>query len=448
MPFVQNFPFFSIMLPIVCAIVCLGLPAREAHRLTLASAAACTALSCGVLVYTAGSGGAFVYQMGHFPAPFGNELRAGALEALLATVFCAVTLLSVLGGAPDFRHEIPEKKRPLFCVMLGAALAGMLAVIYTNDLFTAYVFIEIITIAACSLIACKPGGRTLAATAGYLIMSLLGSSLLLLAIALLYGVTGHLLMPSLGEAVAALEAAGDYRLPLLVSAGLLTVGLAIKSALFPFHVWLPDAHASATTTASSVLSGLIVKCYPVLMIKLLVRVLGLDHDVARYVTGAMLLLGIPGLLFGSWMAARQRNIKRMLSYASVAQIGFIYTCIGLGGTGGLAAACFHIVAHALAKSMLFSAAGSLSAARDHRKELAALRGTGRRDPVAGAAFLCGALSMIGIPPFSAFFSKLYLAGAGFGTVAGVAAILAAVVVGTVLSVMYYIPAVTCLFATG
>lgn len=145
----------------------------------------------------------------------------------------------------------------LYYVLNDLLLSSLLALVYTNDLFTAYVFVEINTIAACGLIMIRQNGRTIEAAARYMIMSLLGSGLLLMGICMLYDLTGHLLMSNIREQVEILFASGNYRIPLLVTIALMSVGLAIKSALFPFHAWLPDAYGYSTVSSAAILSSLV-----------------------------------------------------------------------------------------------------------------------------------------------------------------------------------------------
>ena len=364
----------------------------------------------------------------------------------MALLFCSVSLFSVLGGLRDIFGDIPQERIIHYFLMQNMLTGAMLAIVYTNDIFTAYVFIDVITIAACSIISIKPGGKTLVATMTYLIMSIIGSSLVLLSIAMLYGVTGHLLLPAIGESVGILAATGEYTVPLFVLIGLLTSGLAIKSALFPFHGWLPDAHASATTAASAVLSGLIIKCYLVLLIKLVCRVFGLETMEFLRIPHILLAFGTAGIAYGAWKAMNQRDVKRMLSYSSISQIGYIAAAIGLNTEAGMAVACLHIAVHAISKAMMFTAAGGLAAVSGGMKDYDSLRGAARRAPLSGAAFILGGLSLIGIPPFPGFISKLYLASASLETPFAVLVIPAVVIFGTVLGAMYYIPAIACILA--
>ena len=448
MQFVQNFPFFSIFLPIVCAIICLPLRERAAKWATLACMAALIALSAVVLLFTVRAGESYIYMMGHFPAPFGNELRVGALEAFMALLFCCVSLLSVAGGLRDLSIDIPVGKTRYFFLMHNMLIGAMLAMVYTNDLFTAYVFIEIITLSACSIVAAKQEGRTLVASLNYLIMSVAGSCLLLLSIVILYSVTGHLLMQNLHASVAMLVATGEYTVPLFVLAGLITAGLSIKSALFPFHSWLPDAHASATTSASSVLSGLIIKCYLLLLIKLEYRVFGLATMELLRIPYLLLVFGTAGIIYGSWKAIRQKDIKRMLSFSSITQVGYISVAISLNTPEGMAAACFHIAVHAIGKAMLFTAAGGLAEVSGNRKDYGSLLGAARRAPLSGAAFILGGLTMVGIPPFPGFASKLYLTLAAIETPFAVPVVVIIVVAGTILGFMFYFPAAVCILSKG
>ena len=186
-------------------------------------------LSLWTLFYTIRTGQAFVYVMGKFPAPWGNEIRAGVLEAFMALFFCIIMLLSLEGGRKKLADEVEEGKTFLYYVLSDLLLSSLLALVYTNDLFTAYVFVEINTIAACGLIMIRQNGRTIKASARYMIMSLLGSGLFLMGLCMLYDLTGHLLMSNIKEQAALIYSSGEYRIPLLIVIALMSVGLAMFS---------------------------------------------------------------------------------------------------------------------------------------------------------------------------------------------------------------------------
>lgn len=446
-PFVENFPFFCVFLSMTAAILLSVIhDGRAAFRLSLAVAGAVAALSAAVLVFVVKGDLVYTYVMGRFGAPFGNELKVGPVEALLTMCFALVMLLSLLGGREGLFHDILPEKQHLYFVMTNLILASLLALTYTNDLFTGYVFIEVSTIAACSLVMAKDTGPNLMATLRYLFLSLMGSGLFLVGVTMLYGVTGHLLMPYVHDVIAGLVRTGDYRLPLAVSIGLITVGLGVKSAMFPFHLWLPDAHGSANTTSSAILSGLVLKGYIVLLMTLYHRVFTLDLVNELHVTDVVLAFGLMGMIFGSLQAMRQTHIKRMLAYSSVAQVGYIFMGVGLGTEAGLVASCLHVLVHAFSKPMLFCCAGRLSNVAGRHKNMANLHGTGYRSPIAGVGFTVGALSMIGIPLLGGFASKLYFANASLLRSDAMLATLLVLGVSTVLNALYYVPAVIAIWS--
>ena len=431
---------------IISAILCLPLGEKAARRVTLACHSSLLFLVLILLRYTLNLDAGFAFTMGHYEAPFGNEIFIGSREVLLALLFIVVSLLAILGGREDLYRDLPRERLGFYYLTQNLMTGSLLAIIYSNDIFTSFVFIDIVAIAACILVVIKPGGRNLAAATTYLIMSLIGSSLLLFAIAILYGITGHLLLPQLQESILSLVATGEYTLPLFVLAALLTTGLAIKSALFPFHSWLPNVYTSATTSAVTVLSGLISKSYLILLIAFSSRLFTPEVLELLGLPDLLLLLGLGGILFGSLRAMKTPDLKSMLAYASISQIGFIVAAMALNNADGFAAALFHILVHALTKAMLFVAAGGLAAVSDQQTSLSSLRGAAYRDPISGGAFLLGSLSLIGIPPFPGFFSKLYATQAALNSPRGLLFIIVAIGGGTILSAIYYLPAVFSLFA--
>ncbi|MCI8513883.1 MAG: sodium:proton antiporter [Lachnospiraceae bacterium] len=448
MAFVQNFPFFAIMLYLAGGVICAVLRPKAAKWYCLAVNGAVMLLLLATFFFVAGKGESYVYLMGHFPAPWGNEIRIGTLEALTGAAFAGVMLFSLLGGMEHIFEDCEPEKVNLYFTVICLLMSSLMALVFTNDLFTAYVFVEINTIASCALVMLKYNtGRPLIATARYLTMSLLGSSMFLIGIILLYSVSGHLLMEDIGEAVQTMFADGRYEFPLTVIIGLFSISMAIKSALFPFHAWLPDAHGSATATSSAVLSGLVLKGYIFLLIKIFYRVIGMNVIAAEHITNILFVFGALAMVAGSIRALQERDLKRMLAFSSVAQIGYIFLGIGMDNEAGMVAACIQILAHAFTKPMLFCAAGGFMSVSGGSKKMEDITGAGYRDPLGGAAFTVGALSMIGIPLFAGFVTKLHLTTAavslgGFKSVAGIAVI----VVSTLLNALYYIPVIGNLYA--
>ena len=446
MTLVQNLPFFSIIIAMFSGILSCALSGKKARNLSLAVIAATTVMSAAVLRFCMGTGESYTYMMGHFPAPWGNEIRAGVLEGLTATVFGVVMLLSVLGGMDHTAEDVEGTKLNLFYVMIDLMLSSLLALIYTNDLFTAYVFVEINTIAGCGLIMIRQKGRSLSAAIRYMIMSQLGSGLFLIGLSMLYDVTGHLLMSPARAAVEAIEAAGSYEIPMLLILAVISVGLAIKSGLYPFHYWIPDTYGYATPTASAILSGLVSKGYIFLLIKIFYRVLGRENVVASRIVNVLFVFGLAGMLMGSLHAILEKDTRRMIAYSSVAQIGYIYMGIGLGTEAGMVAAVFHMFTHSATKALLFISAVGLYEVSGNKKDYKSLRGAGYRNPLAGIGFSVGALSMVGFPMLAGFISKLLFATSALQSPNKMIITLIGLAVSTTLNAIYFLRLVITLYS--
>lgn len=445
MSFVQNFPFFSIILAMFSGIVSSVLNGKAARRLSIAAILVTTVLSGSVLWYCAVTGESYTYMMGHFPAPWGNEIRAGVLEGVTALFFGIVMFLSVLGGMKHTEMDVEETKQNLFYIMIDLMLSSLLALVYTNDLFTAYVFVEINTIAGCGLIMIRQKGRSLSSAIRYMIMSQLGSGLFLIGLSLLYDVTGQLLMSPAREAVEQLAREGRFEIPMLVILAVISVGLAIKSGLYPFHYWIPDTYGYATPTASAILSGLVSKGYIFLLIKIFYRVLGREHVIASQIVNVLFLFGVAGMIMGSVHAIMEKDTRQMIAYSSVAQIGYIYMGIGLGTQSGMLAAIFHIFTHSATKALLFISAVGLYEVSGDRKDYGSLRGAGYRNPLAGIGFTVGALSMVGFPMLSGFISKLLFAASALQSPHKMLITLIALAVSTTLNAVYFLRLVITLY---
>lgn len=446
MSFVQNFPFFSILISLFAGPLSSMLNGKWAKRVNLLVVTIIGIMSACVFAFVTKTGESYVYIMGHFPAPWGNEIRAGVLEAFMATFFCVVMFLCMIGGSKEREEEIQGSKQNLYYIMINLLLCSLLALIYTNDLFTAYVFVEINTISACGLIMIKQNGRTIEAATRYMIMSLLGSGMLLLGICFLYDLTGHLLMSNIQESVHLLVAAGQYQTPLMVAITLMCVGLAIKSALYPFHSWLPDAYGYSTVSSAAILSSLVSKGYIFLLVKIFFRVIGFDVISTTRVIHVLFTLGIIGMIMGSIDAIRENDLRRMIAYSSVAQIGYIYMGIGLGTPEGVIASIYHILSHAATKSLLFVAASGLTEVTDGKSNIHEIDGAGYRNKLAGVAFTVGAFSMVGVPMFSGFISKLMFSQAAVGHDIKMLPTLIALAISTILNAMYFMKTVIRIYS--
>ncbi len=442
---IQNFPSWSIMLCLFAGIVSSVLKKKGAKIVNALLLLVVAGLSAATLLYTLDTGSAYVYHMGIFPAPWGNELRFTCLEAGIALFFCVVMFLSLLGGREHLDLEVEERRHNLYYVLTNLLLASLLALLYTNDMFTAYVFVEINTIAACGLIMVRQVGRTIEAAVRYMIMSLLGSGLLLMGICMLYDMTGQLLMTQMHDSVVAVMATGEYHIPMTVAICIITVGLSIKSALFPFHAWLPDAYGYSTVGSSAMLSSLVSKGYIFLLIKIIYRVIGFEAYHDTKIIHVLFIFGLCGMIFGSLSAIRENDIRRMIAFSSVAQIGYIFMGFGLGTTAGMSASIFHIFSHAASKSLLFIAAIGLTDVSGGSRKFADLTGAGYRNKIAGVAFTVGSMSMVGIPLFPGFISKILFAQAALQNHGKMLPALIVLAISTILNAIYFLKTVLRLY---
>ena len=437
---IWNFPLFTIVLSLFSGPLCMMLSAKAARRYTIAYESVLVLMTGCVLGYTLKTNTPFTYTMGEFSAPWGNEIRAGSLEAVIALLFAVVLLCSVTAGYHFVKKDIDESKINLYFCLLNLMTAALMAMTWTNDVFTGYVFLEILTLTSCGILIVREIGRTTLAAVRYMILNLMGSGLFLMGVVLLYDISGHLLMVPMRKSLA--EAAADpAAIPVIsIALGVMTIGIAIKSGLFPFYFWMPDTYGRATPTSGAVLSSLVSKAYIFLLFKVFYRAVGIDIVRRTPVLKILFVLGICGMIVGSISALRAANINRMIAFSSAAQIGYIFMGIGLGTIAGFAAAIFHMFAHALTKSLLFLTSPYLAEVSGESLKFHALQGSARRDPLAGWFFSVGALSMIGIPVFAGFSAKLMF---GQAVVLGgirwrILVVLFALGISSVLNAMYFI----------
>ena len=439
MDFIRNFPMFSVVLSLFSGVLCTLLDAKKAKTYTILYECVVLAMNLAVLWYTVSAGTSFTYVLGEFPAPWGNELRAGVLEASIAVVFMAVMLCAVLAGLRYVKEDIDESKVNIYYTILNLMTAALMAMTWTNDIFSGYVFLEILTLTSCGALIVREIGRTTLAAVRYMILNLVGSGLFLLGVVLLYDVTGNLLMVPMQRSIALLYPDPRARIVLIMATGILTIGLSIKSGLFPFHYWMPDTYGWATPTSAAVLSSLVSKCYIFLLIKIYWRVIGIDLFMEMPIRNILFVLGLCGIIFGSVSAIRAENINRMVAFSSAAQIGYIYMGIGLGGIPGFTAAVFHIMAHAVTKSQLFLTTPRLADVSGGSLRFKNLQGCALKDPNAGLFFLLPSLSMIGIPIFAGFSSKLFFAtAAADGGGIKLILVMLALAASSLLNAMYFI----------
>jgi multicomponent Na+:H+ antiporter subunit D len=349
--------------------------------------------------------GTIYYWLGGWAPPWGIEYVVDALNAYILVILLFLSLICVMYSKRNIEHELPQKIVQYY-VLYQLLITGLCGVTVTGDIFNMYVFIEIFSLAAYALIASR-GGIALKASFVYLVMGALGACFFLLGIGFLYSVTGTLNMHDLSVLLPPL-----YGNRVVQAAfAFFLVGLSIKMALFPVHTWLPDAHSFAPAEISAMLSGIIIEVSTYAFIRVCFSVYTVEF-ITRYVSIFDIICWIAAIamIYGSVLAIAQYNLKRMLAYSSIANVGYIMLGVGLctSTSFGLTPALMHILNHALMKACMFLAAGAFIYKFD-LWDIADFRGIGRKMPYTTIAFILAALAMIGMPPSVGFVTKFYLA---------------------------------------
>lgn len=435
--FIELFPLLTILILLIFGAFLTPLIKRKKAivRINLTINALAMVMSFITLLRVAREG-TYIFDFGHYGAPFGIIFHIGPVEAVIALMFSFVITMVTWYSVYSIEKEIKTKRVGFYYIMNSLLLASLLGIVYTYDLFNGYVFLEVSTLAACGIIIAKDKKENIKAAIKYLMLSTLGSGLVLMGIAFIYSISGHLSMVYIHDAIAGHLV--DKENLLLVSIVLFSVGLGIKSAMFPMHVWLPDAHTTAPSPSSAVLSGLVIKAPVILLIKIYYVIFGFDFVNNSRILQLMLIFGGVGMIMGSLFARRQKVLKRLIAYSSVAQMGYIFFGIGLGNQLGLIMAIYHILAHGLTKSSLFLAAGSFIE-QTGSKKIEDFRGIGKEMPVTLGLFTLSALSLIGIPVLPGFISKWNLALASIDS--GMIYLLAVILLSSLLNALYYFPIV-------
>lgn len=376
-----------------------------------------------------------IYQMGGWPAPWGIELKVDNLSAFFLLVVACVSLPISLFAVNNLSEEVGGKERVtrfyVLFLLLGGAMAGMAV---TNDLFNVFVLVEVATLSCCGLVSSRNHPQAAEAAFTYLIMATLGSTLVLGGIGFIYIITGHLNMGFAHEELNRIWQSNPHVVWMAFS--FLLVGFGVKSALFPLHIWLPDAHSVAPTPASAILSGIAVKGYLICLLKILYSVFGQNLMKEFNIQKILVTAGAIAIIAGSIWALTQAELKRRLAFSTIAQLGYIVLGMGLLNTKGLTGTLFYLASHAVIKSTLFLAAGAIIAATG-KKYISELAGIGRKMPITMAAFTIGSLGLTGLPMFSGFIGKwnLILGSLESGNILSAVVI----IIGSVLCAAYLFP---------
>jgi multicomponent Na+:H+ antiporter subunit D len=399
-----HLPALQVVLPLLAAPLCVLLrrPAA-AWALALVVSWAAFAIAVALLLQVL-DGGVISYHLGGWPPPWGIEYRIDLVNAYVLLIVAAIGAVVLPFARDSVAEEIPADRIYLFYALYMLCLCGLLGITITGDAFNVFVFLEISSLSSYVLISLGRDRRALTAAFQYLIMGTIGATFYLIGIGLLYAMTGTLNMADLAERIPAVS---DTR-TVHAAFAFVVVGVGLKAAVFPLHFWLPNAYCYAPSVVTAFLAATATKVSVYVLLRLLLTVFG---DVFAFETmqiGAIIVwLAVAAMLTASAVAIFQDDVKRLLAYSSVAQIGYMMLGFSLGTVTGVTGSIVHLFNHAVIKGGLFLALGCVFL-RLGSVRLDDMAGLGRSMPWTMAAFVLGGLSLIGVPLTTGFVSKWIL----------------------------------------
>ena len=426
----QHLAVLPIILPLIAAPITLvlGRSILSWCFATLISAWAC--LVSWQLLVAALSDGALSYAVGGWPPPWGIELRIDAANAFILLAVSALSTLVLVYSKDSIEKEIDPSKHSLFYTAHLLCLAGLSGILVTGDAFNLFVFLEISSLATYTLVSLASDRRCLTAAFRYLVMGTIGATFILIGVGMLYMKTGTLNMLDLAGRIDVYDSSRTINTGL----AFIMVGVSIKLALFPLHMWLPPAYTHAPSAVTAFLASTATKVAVYVMIRFIFTIFGAEHVFTDMGMDLILMvLAVVAIFKCSYMATVQSNVKTVLAYSSVAQIGYMILGLSLVSVTGLMAGLIHIFNHALMKGALFMAVGAVFY-RVGSVDIKAFRGLGKHMPLTMAAFTIAGLSIIGVPLTVGFVSKWYLVTAALEQNHWVLAAL--VLAGSLLAVIY------------
>ena len=400
----EHLPVLQIIVPLIAAPLCILIRQRAlVMGFALVVAWSCPVMAAALL-HRVLAEGTISYALGGWPSPYGIEYRVDLLNAFVLLFVSSLGAIVLSYSPRSIAKEIPHNKHHLFVTAYLLCLTGMMGMTITGDLFNVFVFLEISSLSSYALISLGRHRRALTATFQYLILGTIGATFILIGIGLMYQMTGTLNMADMAERLRDVTGVRTV----LVAFAFLSVGLALKMALFPLHLWLPNAYAFAPSAVTAFIAATSTKVSVYVLLRFVFSVFGVGFAFDTLGLDRILLpLALVGIFVASTVAIFQQNVKRMLAYSSVAQVGYMVLGISFASVNGLTASIVHMFNHALMKGGLFMAMGCI-AFRLGSVDLDRMRGVGRTMPVTMALWVVGGLGLIGVPVTAGFISKWYL----------------------------------------
>lgn len=437
-----HLPILQVIVPLMAAPLCVLLKRSQLVWLFALLANGLAMLISMLLLQQVLSTGTIVYELGGWDAPWGIEYRIDELNAFMLLIITAVSTVILMAAQTSIEKEIAKDKHTLFYILYLLSLTGMLGIVATGDAFNVFVFLEVSSLSAYAMIALGKDKRALWASFQYLIMGTIGATFILIGIGLMYQMTGTLNMDDLSQR---LPEVAQTR-TVFTAFAFIIVGVCLKLALFPLHLWLPNAYAYAPSIVTALFAATATKVAIYLLIRFTFTVFGLTFSFATLPLQTLFMaLGLAGVFVASTAAIYQTNVKHLFAYSSIAQVGYMIVGFSISTVTGLTATLLHLFNHALMKSALFLALGAVMY-RIGSVQLSQFQGLGRQMPLTMAAIVLGGLSLIGVPLTVGFVSKWYLLMAliekGWWLVAGLillGSLLAIIYVWRIVEVAYFKP---------
>ena len=427
----QHLPALQVVLPLLAAPIALlfGKQTRLIWVFATLVSWVCFAIAIQLFI-TVQTGDVIRYEFGGWAAPWGIEYRIDTLNAFVLLIVSGIAAVVFPYAQTSIEKEIPPQHQSLFYVLILLCLAGLLGMTITGDAFNVFVLLEISSLSTYALISLGRDRRGLTSAFQYLIMGTIGATFILIGIGLLYILTGSLNMIDLADRLKDLQGSRTLH----VAYGFLIVGFSLKLAMFPLHLWLPNAYAYAPSAVSAFLAATATKVALYAMLRFMFTIFGAEYsfDVIQ-IQWLFLPLACIAIIIASVVAIFQSDLKRILAYSSVAQIGYMLLGISLANINGLSATLLHIFNHALMKGALFLALGAVCYQMGNT-HISRLAGIGKKMPWTFMAIVIGGLSLIGVPLTVGFISKWYLILASLER--GWWPIVVVILIGSLLAVIY------------
>ena len=427
----QHLPALQVVLPLLAAPIALlfGKQTRLIWVFATLVSWVCFAIAIQLFI-TVQTGDVIRYEFGGWAAPWGIEYRIDTLNAFVLLIVSGIAAVVFPYAQTSIEKEIPPQHQSLFYVLILLCLAGLLGMTITGDAFNVFVLLEISSLSTYALISLGRDRRGLTSAFQYLIMGTIGATFILIGIGLLYILTGSLNMIDLADRLKDLQGSRTLH----VAYGFLIVGFSLKLAMFPLHLWIPNAYAYAPSAVSAFLAATATKVALYAMLRFMFTIFGAEYsfDVIQ-IQWLFLPLACIAIIIASVVAIFQSDLKRILAYSSVAQIGYMLLGISLANINGLSATLLHIFNHALMKGALFLALGAVCYQMGNT-HISRLAGIGKKMPWTFMAIVIGGLSLIGVPLTVGFISKWYLILASLER--GWWPIVVVILIGSLLAVIY------------